>query len=286
MTSGASTADPTHVTSPPTHIHISRRAGWMRPDGFAHTLLLFVEFAVILLLWQVSIGVLEIVNPIFLPTPTSIAEGLKELFVTGEVWAHLYLSFQAWMIGYVLAIVFGIVIGTMVGASMPVHRLTSPILWSFYSIPWLAYRPVTVAWFGFGLAPIVFLVFIASLFPILFNTAAGVGATEESFLNAGKVFGSNRLAIYRKIVLPSALPYVFAGMRQSVVLATIALLVAEMTGSTIGIGALITIKTNSFVTEQAFGAIVISIVWTVFMSQAVKILAKRIAPWQGDVRED
>jgi ABC-type nitrate/sulfonate/bicarbonate transport system permease component len=275
------------VDQPPTHIAVPRRtARWMRLDGYGHVLLLLVEFMAILLLWQFSVGVLEVINPLFLPTPVEIAKGMQELFVTGEIWSHLFLSLQAWMIGYVLAIVAGIVLGTMVGASVPAHRLATPILWSFYSIPWLAYRPVTVAWFGFGLGAIVFLVFIASLFPILFNTAAGVSATEESLLNAGKVFGSNRLAIYRKIVLPSALPYVFAGMRQSVVLATIALLVAEMTGSTIGVGALITIKTNQFVTEQAFAAIVFSIVWTVCMSQVVKILGKRIAPWQGDVRED
>jgi ABC-type nitrate/sulfonate/bicarbonate transport system permease component len=285
--SEASAVELSELSPPLTHIHISRRAPWwIRLDGPAHAVLLFVEFVAIVLLWQLSVVVLELVNPIFLPSPTSIAEGFKELVVSGEIWPHLSLSLKGWVTGYALAVVAGIVIGTLVGTSLPVHRLTSPLLWSFYSIPWLAYRPLTVAWFGFGLAPIVFLVFIASLFPILFNTAAGVGETEESLLNAGKVFGSNRFSIYRKIVLPSALPYVFAGMRQSVVLATIALLVAEMTGSTIGVGALITIKTNSFATQEAYAAIVIAIVWTVSVSHAVKILGKRVAPWQFDVREN
>jgi ABC-type nitrate/sulfonate/bicarbonate transport system permease component len=274
------------TTSPPTHIVVSRTAWWRRLDGLSRALLLIIELAVILAIWQVSVGVFELVNPLFLPSPALIAEGFWQLVISGELWPHLFLSVQAWILGYALAVVGGVVIGTMVGGSLPIHRLAGPVLWSFYSIPWLAYRPVTVAWFGFGLAPIIFLVFIASLFPTLFNTAVGVGATETSLLNAGRVFGSSRLTIYRKIVLPSSLPFIFAGMRQSVVMATIALLVAEMTGSTVGIGALITIKTNSFETEQAFAAIVVAVLWTVTMSQIVKTVGKRIAPWQTNATRE
>jgi ABC-type nitrate/sulfonate/bicarbonate transport system permease component len=255
-------------------------------DPSSRILILVIEFTLILGIWQVLVGVFELVNPLFLPSPALIAEGFWELVVTDELWPHLSLSVQAWVTGYVLALVGGLLIGTMVGRSLPFHRLATPVLWSFYSIPWLAYRPLTVAWFGFGLAPIIFLVFIASVFPMLFNTAVGVGATETSLLNAGRVFGSGRLAIYRKIVLPSSLPFIFAGMRQSVVLATIALLVAEMTGSTVGIGALITINTNSFETEQAFAAIVIAILWTVTVSQVVKMIGKRVAPWQTNATRE
>lgn len=275
------------MISLPTHMVVSTRSAWWTLlDRSSRALLVNTEFVVILLIWQLSVGVFELVNPIFLPPPTSIGGGFWQLVSSGEVWPHLSLSLQAWALGYSLAVVAGVVVGVSVGVSLPIHRVVRPLLWTFYSIPWLAYRALTVAWFGFGLTPIIFIVFIGSLFPVLFNTAAGVGATDRSLLGVGRVFGSSRLAIYRKIILPSLLPFIFAGMRLSVVTGTSSLLVAEMTGSTRGIGALIMFNTNAFETEKTFALIVISILWIVAISQMVKTISKRIAPWQVDVRRE
>ncbi len=259
-------------------------AGWWRRTRSSSRAVLIFEFGVIVAFWQIAVGVFGLVSPIFLPPPASVAVGLFELVRSGEIIPHLLTSLEAWVLGYGFAVIVGVTLGIMLGVSMPLHRLATPVLWSFYAVPWLAYRPLLVAWFGFGAAPMIFLVFIASVFPILFNTAAGVGATDASLLQAGRIFGSTRLGTYRKIVLPSSLPFIFAGMRQSVFLATIALLVAEMLGATVGVGALIAISTNTYQTEQAYAMILVAMAWTISVSHAVGWVARAVAPWQSDVR--
>ena len=262
-----------------------RRPRWgTLSDGVAASLIV-MEFAVVFAVWQVAVGVFELVSPVFLPPPLEIAAGFTNLLQSGELWVNTSVSLVAWFAGFVLALVCGVTLGVVLGSWVPAHRLLGPILWSFYAIPWLAYQPLSQAWFGFGLPPVVFLVFIATLFPILFNTAAGVSATEHSLLNAGRVFGASRIATFRKIVLPAALPYLFAGMRQSVVMATTALLVAEMTGPSVGMGALIIFKTNRFATDEAFAVIILTVVWTVALSELVAWAGRRLAPWQTDARQ-
>lgn len=273
------------VSVPPVELEYSGSGRWwtsLERRGLVFVVL--AEFAGIVLLWQIATGMLELVSPVFLPAPSSIVAGLVELVTSGEIWVHLGVSLACWMLGYLLAIVVGVAFGIALGASVPVHRMANPIVWSFYAIPWLAYRPLSVVWFGFGLAPIIFLVFIASLFPILLNTAAGVGTTEPSLLRAGRIFGASRLSIYKKIVMPSSLPFIFAGMSQSVVMATISLIVAEMTGSSLGVGALISYKTNTYRTDQAFVMIAIAVLWTVAMSQVVRGISRVLVPWRADAR--
>ena len=85
-------------------------------------------------------------------------------------------------------------------------------------------------------------------------------------------------------MLPSALPFVIVGMRQSAVMATIALIVAEMTGSSIGVGALISILTSRYQTDQTFALVAIAVLWTVLFGQLLRVVGDRLAPWRADAR--
>lgn len=246
---------------------------------------LFVgELIVVLVAWEVLVGVFEVINPLFLPPPTAIAQGFVELLGTDRLAEDLIASATAWFIGYGLAVGAGIVGGLIVGSSFIADRLASPVLWSIYATPWLAYQPLTKAWFGFGRGPVIFLVFIASVFPILLNASAGIRTTNRSLLNAGRIFGASRLELYGKILLPSTVPYILAGMRQGAVMATIALIVAELTGSSTGIGALIAFTAGTYKTNQSFAAIAITVVWSVGMSQLIRLIGHWLAPWaaQGE----
>jgi ABC-type nitrate/sulfonate/bicarbonate transport system permease component len=257
---------------------------WTRLDRRSTLLLIFIEVAAILAIWQIGIAGFEVVNPVFLPPPTEIAEGFATILAREDIADHVMTTLTAWSIGFGLAAIVGVILGVTVGGSIPAERLSGPILWTIYATPWLAYRPLSVIWFGFGMPPIIFLVFIAALFPVLLNTAAGVRTVDKSLLQASEVFGIGRWARYRHILLPSALPFVFVGLRQSAVMATIALIVAEMTGSSVGLGALISILTTRYQTEQSFALVVIAVVWTVTITQAIRFIGLRIAPWQTDAR--
>ena len=206
------TESPPGGTDPPTTMVLATRdLWWKRLDRRTTAIILGLETIVILAIWQVAVGGFELVNPVFLPPPTRIAEGFATLFGRPDLLDQLLTSLLAWSIGFGAAIATGIVLGVLLGSSLPVERLAGPVLWTIYATPWLAYRPLSVVWFGFGLPPIIFLVFIASVFPVMLNTAAGVRAVEPSLVAAGRVFGIGRLATYRHILLPSALPFVLTG---------------------------------------------------------------------------
>lgn len=270
---------------PPTTLEGGPRGRWWeRLDRRATALILIIEALLILTVWQVAIGTMELVNPVFLPPPLEILDGFATLARRDDMLQHLGTSLWAWSLGFGLAVVVGVALGILTGASLPVDRLTSPVLWTIYATPWLAYRPLSVVWFGFGLAPIIFLVFIAALFPVLLNTAAGVRSVDPSLLAASRVFGISRLRMYRSILLPSALPFVIVGMRQSAVMATISLIVAEMLGSSVGVGAQIAILTSRYQTGQSFALVIIAVLWTVTVGQALKGIGRRVAPWQTDAR--
>jgi len=275
---GETTAAPALAIAPP-----SPQSWISRLDGRTRAALLLAELLALLAVWQIAIGVFELVPRLFFPPPSAILEGFGQIFTSGELGRHLSTSIPAWVIGYGLAIVVGIVAGIGLGGSLPFNKLAGPLLWSLYATPWLAWRPLSVAWFGFGVAPIVFLVFIAAIFPVMLNTAAGVSSTDPALISAGRIFGASRLSIYRKIVLPSALPFVFAGMRQSMVMATIALLVGELTGAAYGIGALIANKTALYQTDEAFAAIILAVGWTLTLTALLDWIRRRITPWQTDV---
>lgn len=238
-----------------------------------------VEVVVLLVLWQLVVGVFGWISPVFLPPPLAIAQGFGEIVANGSLAANAGVSVQAWLTGFALAVVVGIPVGLLMGTSLPVDRVIGPIAWTIYATPSIAYQPLAKAWFGFGIGPVIFLVTISAIFPILLNVAAGMRTTNPSIIRAARVYGAGRMRLYRSVYLPSTIPFLFAGLRQAVVLATIGMVVAELAGSSSGMGALIIRASNTYQTDQAFAAIAVVVLWSVGMTQVVTAIERGVAPW-------
>ncbi len=247
-------------------------------------LLLAGEVVVLLVLWQVLVGTFEVINPTFFPPPLDTLQGFEELFASDDLVEHVTTSLKAWVAGYALVVVVGIGMGLLIGTSLPVDKLAMPWVWTLYATPLLAYQPLAKAWFGFGIGPIIFLVFIGSVFPLLFNTAAGIRTVSRSLISAGRIFGASRRELYFKVLLPATLPYIMAGLRQSAVIATISLIVAEMTTTSVGMGSLIVFTANQYTTDESFAAIVLVVVWSVTITALIGLLGRRLVPWTGGAR--
>ena len=237
------------------------------------------EVLVFLALWELAVGYWGLVNPVFFPQPSAIAQGFGELVEGADLPDHLLTSLTSWLTGFAIAIAIAVPVGLLMGSSLPVDRVVGPLAWSIYATPMVAYQPLALAWFGFGRGPVVFLVVMGAVFPILLNVAAGIRTTNPSLLRAGRVYGGTRMDLYRKVYLPSTVAFLLAGLRQGAVMATIALIVAELAGTSTGIGALIVRTANMYNTDQSFAAIGIVILWSVGVTQLIGVLGRRIAPW-------
>lgn len=237
------------------------------------------EVVLFLAAWQFAVGTLGMVNPVFFPPPLSVLEGLGELVLGGVVAEHAITSVTSWLTGFGLAVLIGVPVGLIMGSSVPADRLLGPIAWTIYATPVLAYQPLSKAWFGFGAGPVVFLVVMSAIFPVLLNVSAGIRTTRRSLVHACEVYGGGRWDLYRKVYLPSTVSFLFAGLRQAAVMATIGMIAAELTGSSTGMGALIMRTSNTYDTEQSFAAIGLVVLWSVGMSQLIGAIGHRVAPW-------
>jgi ABC-type nitrate/sulfonate/bicarbonate transport system permease component len=259
-----------------------RASWWRRLSGPQRVGLVVAEFVVIGVLWETVVGALGLINPLFAPPPSRIISSLVQLFATGEIWPHLRTSAYEWAVGYSAAAVVGIVAGFAMGGWVPFARLGGPIIWVIYAAPWVAFQPLFTVWFGFGPAAVIFLVFTAAVFPILFNTAAGVRTVDETLLRCAAVWGVRGVTAYRKVIMPATFPFILVGLRHGVVIANIGLLVGEITGASRGLGALIALKTTQFQVGATFAILVMSVLFTTAVSQGLVWFGRRVAPWHFD----
>jgi len=226
----------------------SPRAGIVRARllSYAHmaaanTLPPLTVLTIALVVWEVLCSTPDAT----LPSPTRIWAESKELitdpfFVYGPQdlglgW-RLLVSLQRVAIGYGLASVAGILIGTVIGQSVWATRGLDPIFQVLRTVPPLAWLPIALAAFRDSQPSAVFVIFITAVWPIIINTAVGIRNIPDDYRNVAKVLQLNPLEFFRKIMLPAAAPYIFTGLRIGIGLAWLAIVAAEMLTGGVGIG--------------------------------------------------
>jgi nitrate/nitrite transport system permease protein len=180
-----------------------------------------------------------------LPPPSRVFKDTKELIFDpfydrggidkGLFW-HLSASLQRVALGYSLAAVAGIALGTLVGQSVWAMRGLDPIFQVLRTIPPLAWLPLSLAAFRDGQPSAIFVIFITSIWPIIINTAVGIRNIPQDYRNVAAVVQLNPLEFFWKIMIPAAAPYIFTGLRIGIGLSWLAIVAAEMLIGGVGIG--------------------------------------------------
>lgn len=258
---------------------VPRRSRWrrLRPGSRA---IVIGEAVLFLILWELVVGVFQLVSVIFVPAPIRIVGALVELIRSGELASNGVYSAQNFVQGYAAAMVFGIVFGLVLGSSNILGHLVGPIAWSLYAMPIVAILPMTTIWFGFGAGPSIFLIFISAFLPMLLNTMSGVRTVDPSLIRAARVFGAGQLRLWTEIVLPSTVPFVLSGMRLALVAAYIALFVSEAEGGSRGIGAIVATASSRFLVDRAFAGVVVLVIASIMTVQLVTLFERRVSAWR------
>src|ERR1700730_2635941 len=180
-----------------------------------------------------------------LPPPSRVYKETKELIFApsfdraaidrGLFW-HLSASLKRVALGYSLAAVAGIALGTLVGQSVWAMRGLDPIFQVLRTVPPLAWLPLSLAAFRDGQPSAIFVIFITSIWPIIINTAVGIRNIPQDYRNVALVLRLNHLEFFWKIMIPSAAPYIFTGLRIGIGLSWLAIVAAEMLTGGVGIG--------------------------------------------------
>jgi ABC-type nitrate/sulfonate/bicarbonate transport system permease component len=196
----------------------------------------FLLIAVLLVLWEYAAAE-KLIDPVTFPRVSVIfASWVKTMWTSGELLRQLLPSLGRVLEGFGLAVLVSVPLGLLMGTIPLVYRLLEPITEFIRPIPSSAYIPVAILFLGIGNEMKVFVVFLACCFPILLNTYGGVRAIDPVLIDTGRTFGLSKLATLWKIILPAAMPSILTGMRISLGIALIVVVVAEMITGNSGIG--------------------------------------------------
>jgi len=163
-----------------------------------------------------------------LPTLPSVARTLVEVLLDGSMLAHAGYTLYRVLFGMSLAVVVAIPLGILMGRFRPVENFFLPLASAFMPIPSLAWVPVFILWFGLGNTVSILIVFYAALFPMLLNVWSGVRSVNPLWLRAAGAMGADENALFWKVIIPAASPFVITGLRQAFLRAWIAVVGAEM----------------------------------------------------------
>ena len=215
-------------------------------------------FAALIALWWV--GSAGSTSPYF-PPLSQIARRLVELWINGDAGKHLAPSLEHFAIGYLVAGALGIVGGALLWRFRRVHDAVSPLLYFVYVIPSAALLPAIVAVMGIGASMKVTIIALAAVWPTLLNTVDGMCGVDPVQLDTARVLHMSPLRTVRSVVLPAALPQIMAGLRNSLQIAVIMMVVSELIASTSGLGFFILDAQQRFaITDMWTGIIVLAVI--------------------------
>ncbi|MDE7231021.1 MAG: ABC transporter permease [Oscillospiraceae bacterium] len=192
----------------------------------------------------------------FLPSPKETLDSLLLLIKNGTLWADIVASVGRVVKGWLLAIVFAVPSGLLIGNFKHVRWLVEPILSFFRFVPAIALTTLFLMWFGVGEESKVALIFYASFFPIFVNTIAGVATTDKSLVEAASCMGAKKARTFFTVVIPSAVANVYTGIRLGLSSSFICVIAAEMLVGSNGLGYLINSSKLYYKTSWAFAGIV------------------------------
>jgi len=260
-----------------------RAAPSRRLAALAPMLIRLASLVVVLVAWEIY-G--RSVNPVLFTYPTAVFDSFVELTTSGELWRYLQQSLVVLVYGFSAAVIVGIPLAVATARYRWLDYATDTYVNALYSMPMVAIVPLLVLWFGFDLTAKAVVVFLFCLFPILINTYQGVKSVDPRLLEVARSFRSSERQLWQDLVVPSALPFIVAGLRLAIGRGLVGLVIAEFYTSIAGLGYMIVKYANSFQTDKLFVPIVVLMVLGVVLMEALKHLQYRLAPWLRQTDEE
>ncbi|WP_119167882.1 ABC transporter permease [Algihabitans albus] len=232
----------------------------------------------IISLWQFAAG--RLVSDFFIGRPTEIAETLYIWAASGKLFFHAGITSIEALLGFLLGSAIGMIFGVVLGRAQTLADVLDPFIMMFYSLPKIALAPMFILWFGIGIDMKIYLTATIVFFLVFLNTYSGVRAVSREQIAIMRLMGANESDILRKVVIPSAITWVFNGLRLSVPYALIGAIVGELIASNKGLGYLLADASGQFDTSGMFAALIAIMMLALILNFAVKWFEKKAMPWK------
>lgn len=233
----------------------------------------------ILLLWQTA-GSTGLLSPSLLPTPWEIGKQFILLAGNGKLLIHLEASVIRAVMGFALGGSLALIIGLTTGLSKLVEELLDPSLQMMRTVPLLSIIPLFILWFGVGQLSQVLLIALGAFFPLYVNTFTGVRNVDRKLYEVALVLQYSRMQQISRLIIPAALPNILLGIRLSLGIAWLCLVVAELMGASSGIGYMISDARQYSQTAIVFVGIGIFAAVGKLSDSLVRLLESRLLRWR------
>lgn len=222
-------------------------------------------------------------DPLFFPKPSDIIASIFRIYITqGNVWFHLYVSLGLVLAGFIAGSLLGVLLGSLVGFIPLVRRFIKPYVIVLEATPRIAVAPLLIAALGFGANSKIAIIMLVCFFAPFINTLSGVINVNEEKLELFKSLGASKFQIFKKLVLPDAVPVIMAGERLALTAALSGVLVAEFIQRDQGIGSLILTYTRNLNMASAFACIFTLTLIGFLIFRGMEWLDRKIAFWNHE----
>jgi NitT/TauT family transport system permease protein len=232
-----------------------------------------------LVLWEL-IGLYVVKNALFLATPSASIKAMGQMWAQGMLQNAMWVSGEEFVMGFVIAVVAGILIGLACAASENVSLVLTPWISGFYASPIVALAPLLILWFGVGIWSKVAVVVSLVVFPMIINTETGIRHADPQLVEAARSFGATRAQIFALVALPCAAPFILAGLRLGVGRGLIGVVIGELAGARGGLGYLINNAGQTFNMPQMFASVIVLAVAGIVLTAAFGRLEAILVPWK------
>lgn len=237
----------------------------------------------ILAIWELASG--RLIPAYLISSPSKVAATFTDWVMDGRLFYHAGITALEAVLGFILGALAGMTAGVILGRARRLADLLNPFIVAFYSIPKVALAPLFIIWFGIGIEMKVLLTATIVFFLVFLNTFTGVRSVSPELVSILRLMGANERHVLRKVVLPSAVVWVFTGLRLSVPYAMIGAIVGEMIAANRGLGYLLSHSSSQFNTAGVFAALVAIIAMSAMLNGAVSYMAEMAMPWNKAAKQ-
>lgn len=247
--------------------------------AFLYTWAPLIAAFVFFIAWEIA-G--RLTNPILFAPPTRVAESFVTLMANGRLPEALAVSLHSLAVGFVLALVSGLVIGVLLGMNPTLARVTEPYIDAIYATPRVVMIPLVILWFGVGFWGRLFIIWIGGVVPIIFNTAHGVRNARKDLVEVAHSFQASKWQMVRHVILPGAVPYVMGGLRIAAGRLLLGVVIAEIFLDLTGVGGIIQTESAYFRTANMLVGVMVFAILGILMMVAFDLLEKKFSSWKAE----
>jgi NitT/TauT family transport system permease protein len=227
-------------------------------------------------IWEAACRIFRI-DPFVLPPPSAAFMAIAQYWK--PLMRHSGVTLWTTMAGFAMAVVFGVVLGLIVGWSRTIYRGLYPVMIGFNSIPKVAVVPILVVWFGIGEVPAILTAFLISFFPIVVNIATGLATMEPELEDVLRALGANKLDIMLKVGIPRSQPYLFGSLKVAITLAFVGTVVSETIAANAGLGFLMVQAGSNFQMPLVFAGLLLLAVEGIAMYAIFASIEQHFTKW-------